>query len=98
MLYLLTVHLQCVQHHQIGTIFSRESKIALVAGDCTGHHTNWSYTTDQRGTQILDSSLEHSFVTLNNGEATRVKLVNGNIQRSSPDITLASSDIAIKFN
>lgn len=79
-------------------IFSLVPKKSLVAGDFNGHHTNWSYKTDQRGIQILDSALEHGFVTLNNGEATRVKLVNGNIQRSSPDITLASSDIAIKFH
>lgn len=79
-------------------IFSLFSKNTVIAGDFNGHHTNWSVKTDIRGTQILDAALENSFVSLNNCEATRVKLVSGNLQETSPDISFTSSDIAIKFD
>lgn len=79
-------------------IFSRFTSKTLIAGDFNGHHTNWSTKSDTRGTQILDSALENDFISLNNGMATRIKLVNGNLQQNSPDISFVSSDIAIKFD
>lgn len=46
----------------------------------------------------MDSSLENSFISLNNCSPTRIKLVNGTLQKTSPDISFATSDIAIKFD
>ncbi|CAK1599200.1 unnamed protein product [Parnassius mnemosyne] len=69
----------------------------MIAGDFNGHHTNWSYKSDQRGIHLFDSSLENGFTSINNGEATRVKLVNNVLRKSSPDITFVSCDIAINF-
>lgn len=69
----------------------------LIGGDFNGHHSNWSYKTDVRGTQIADAALDNDYVPLNDGSVTRIKLVNGYLQKSSPDITFVSSDIACKF-
>ncbi|VVC86926.1 unnamed protein product, partial [Leptidea sinapis] len=38
------------------------------------------------------------FTTLNNGEYTRIRLVNSYLQKSSPDITFVSSNIAVKLD
>lgn len=76
-------------------IFGLLNRRTLIGGDFNGHHTNWSYKNEQRGVQIFDSSLENGFTSLNNGDPTRIKLVNNVLQESSPDITFASSDIAI---
>lgn len=75
-------------------LFSMFSKNTIIAGDFNGHHTCWSDKVDTRGNQLFDSSLENGFVSINNGNPTRVKLVNGSLQQSSPDITFCSSDIA----
>lgn len=72
-------------------------KRSLIAGDFNAHHLNWSYKTETRGIQLSDSALENGFSYLNNGQHTRIKLVRGILQKSSPDITFASSDIAINF-
>ncbi|KAF9422704.1 hypothetical protein HW555_001698 [Spodoptera exigua] len=79
------------------SLFAVASKKTLIAGDFNGHHSNWSCKTDLRGNQLLDSSLEHGFTYLNTGDYTRIKLVSGAVQRSSPDITFTSTDLAIKF-
>lgn len=73
------------------------NKKSIIAGDFNAHHTNWSFKNDSRGIQILDSAIESGFISLNDGSPTRTKLVNGVLQKSSPDITFVSSDIAIKF-
>lgn len=80
-------------------LFSSVDKKALILGDLNAHHTNWSYKTDTRGSQIHDALLESNFVILNDVTSyTRVKLVNNVLQTSSPDITLATHDIAIRLN
>ncbi|XP_013183181.2 probable RNA-directed DNA polymerase from transposon BS [Amyelois transitella] len=71
---------------------------SIVAGDFNAHHTNWSTKIDTRGGQIYDSIIENDYCSLNNGTNTRVKLVNGLVQRSSPDISLISTDIALGFD
>lgn len=71
---------------------------SLIAGDFNGHHSNWSCKSDVRGEQLADSALDNGFIPLNNGAATRIKLVNGNLQQTSPDVTFVSSDIAVKFD
>ena len=80
------------------TIFSLASKKTLIAGDFNGHHCNWSYKSDPRGLQLFEAALEHNFSSLNSGENTRVKLVNGSFQRSSPDVSFLSTDIILNFN
>ncbi|KAF9793574.1 hypothetical protein SFRURICE_007501 [Spodoptera frugiperda] len=46
---------------------------SLIVGDFNGHHSNWSYKTDTRGIQIMDSALENGFIPINDGSATRPK-------------------------
>lgn len=79
-------------------ILALVNRKTLIAGDLNGHHTNWSTKIDTRGGQIFDAMLENNFISLNDGTSTRVKLRNGIVQRSSPDLTLASTDIALKLN
>lgn len=74
-------------------VFSLANRKTLVLGDFNAHHTNWTYRTDNRGYQIFDSILEHSFTSLNNRESTRLRLVNGVLQQSSPDISFVSADL-----
>lgn len=76
-------------------LFSLFDSKTLIAGDFNAHHTNWSCKNDTRGVQILDSSINYSFIPLNDGSATRVKLVGSILQETSPDITFVSSDIFI---
>lgn len=79
-------------------LFSLVGRKALIAGDFNGHHSSWSYKTDSRGEHIFDSALENNFIALNDGKATRVKLVNGILQQTSPDISFVSMDIAVNFD
>ncbi|CAK1553445.1 unnamed protein product [Leptosia nina] len=81
--------------------FFDKENIALadkLKGDLNGHHTNWSTKVDVRGRYIFDSMIDKNFISLNDGSCTRIKLVNGLVQKSSPDVTLISADIALKFN
>lgn len=50
---------------------------------------------DTRGLQLLDYSLEHNYISLNNGEFTILKLVNDHLQESAPYVTFVTSDIAV---
>ncbi|KAG6461494.1 hypothetical protein O3G_MSEX012673 [Manduca sexta] len=79
-------------------LFSISDRKTLVLGDFNGHHSNWSTKTDSRGSLIFDSLIYHNFVTLNDGRPTRVRLVNGVLQQSAPDVTMVSSDISWRFN
>lgn len=69
----------------------------IIGGDFNGHHGNWSTRLDARGGQLSDSSLENGHIYLNDGSPTRIKLVNGLLQKSAPDISFVSSDIAVNF-
>lgn len=79
-------------------LFSLFANKSIIAGDFNAHHTNWSYKTDQRGSQLVDSLVDSNFISLNDGSYTRIKLVNNNIQKTSPDVTFVSSDIAMHFS
>lgn len=79
-------------------LFSKMSKFTIIAGDFNGHHSNWSFKCDSRGKQLYDSSMEHGFVSLNSKVSTRIKLVNGLTQKSSPDVTFVSTDIVLYLN
>lgn len=80
-------------------LFSRMTLRSLILGDFNGHHHSWSNKTDRRGNQIFDSLVDSRFIVLNNNSiATRIKLVNNRLQKSSPDISLVSADIALNFD
>lgn len=79
-------------------LFSKFSCKTIIAGDFNGHHRNWSHKNDTRGIHILDSSLEHGFICMNNGSVTRAEYVHNRMQESSPDVTFMSSDIVIHFS
>lgn len=78
-------------------IFSLVRQKTIIAGDLNAHHSNWSTKTDSRGGQVFDSMVENNYISLNDGTHTRIKLVTGLIQKSSPDLTMLSDDIAFKF-
>lgn len=77
------------------SIFSITSRKTLILGDFNGHHTNWSCKNDQRRLQIFDSVVENNYISVNNGAVTRMKLVNGSFQRSSPDISFVTLDLGL---
>lgn len=79
------------------SLFSIANSKTLILGDYNGHHSSWSTKTDQRGTHIFDSLIDHSFVTLNDGRPTRIKLINGILQKSAPDLSIVSSDLCLMF-
>ncbi|CAH0720376.1 unnamed protein product, partial [Brenthis ino] len=79
------------------SVFSLHNNKTIIAGDFNGHHSNWSYKTDVRGTQLFDTIVDKDYVNLNDGSTTRLKLVNGNVQKSSPDVTFVTNDIALDF-
>lgn len=79
-------------------VFSFKTNKTLILGDFNGHHPSWSCKTDLTGNTIFDSLIENNFVSLNDGRVTRFKYVNGILQESSPDISTASSDIALCFD
>jgi hypothetical protein len=80
------------------SILSICSHKSLILGDFNAHHNSSSCKTDCRGNQINNSLMDSNFVTLNNGNYTWMRLSNSTLQKSSPDISLASSDIAHKFD
>lgn len=79
-------------------VFSLVNSKSVILGDFNAHHSNWSNRMDRRGQQIFDSMLEYDFMYLNNGDPTRVRLVNGFLQQSSPDISFVSTDLATLFS
>ncbi|GBP18007.1 hypothetical protein EVAR_16952_1 [Eumeta japonica] len=89
-----SVRTQASDWDELFTLFSNNT---LICGDFNGHHSNWSSRSDSRGEQLSDSSLENGYILLNDGSDTRVKLVNGVLQKTSPDISFVSTDIAVRF-
>lgn len=79
-------------------IFAKFNNRCIIAGDFNAHHYNWSCKSDTRGTMIFDAALDAGYISLNKvGENTRIKLVNGYLQKTSPDITFVSTDLACKL-
>lgn len=70
----------------------------LLCGDFNGHHPNWSCKNNSRGLQIYEAATDYNYVSLNTGEATRCKMVLDTWQKSSPDVTFVSSDVALRFS
>lgn len=87
-----------VSRSDYDNLFSFFDRNTLIAGDFNGHHAAWSYKTDTRGRLIAEASIDHNFVYLNDGEHTRFAMHNGEAVLSAPDITFASSDIALDFD
>lgn len=88
----------CTTQRMWENLFSILNKKSLILGDFNGHHTNWSTKIDTRGSQIFEALIDHPFTPLNDGRPTRIRLVNGALQQSAPDISLASTDIFLKLN
>lgn len=78
-------------------IFSLFGSKTVLLEDFNGHHSNWSCKTDSRGLQIFDVLVDKNYITLNDGSATWMRMSNGVLQKSSPDISIVSSDIALNF-
>lgn len=72
------------------------NKKTIIAGDFNAHHALWSCKRNERGKLVYDASFEHNYCCLNSGGPTRIQLVDGSLQQSSPDITFVSVDIADK--
>ncbi|XP_075986249.1 uncharacterized protein LOC142983227 [Anticarsia gemmatalis] len=77
-------------------IFSFSHTETMLAGDFNAHHTLWSCKTDGRGEMVYKAMFESDYICLNNGSATRIRMVNGDLQQSSPDVTFVTSEMAIK--
>ena len=70
------------------------NEMSLIVGDINAHHSIWDMNTidDERGEQLTDEIDAADYTILNENEATR-QLTNG--RSTSPDISLASNDIAL---
>lgn len=79
-------------------IFSLANTETLILGDMNAHHCLWSNRSDGRGQLVYRTMFENDFMCLNDGSMTRIKLVNGILQKSAPDITFASVDIAHRLS
>ena len=68
--------------------------MSLIVGDGNAHHCRWDTNTneDERGEQLADEIDTADYIFLGENEATRLP-TNG--RSTSPDICLASNDIAL---
>lgn len=78
-------------------IFSLFHSKCLIIGDMNAHHSLWSYKDDRRGDLIYTAMFENNYICLNDGSSTRVRMANSYLQKSSPDISFATTDIADQF-
>ena len=71
------------------------NKMSLIVGNINTHHSRWDTNTneDERGEQLADKIDAADYTILNENEATRLP-TNG--PSASPDISLASYDIALQ--
>ena len=69
-------------------------EMSLIVGDINAHHSRWDTNTneDERCEQLADEIDAADYTILNENEATRLP-TNG--RSTSPDISLASNDIAL---
>ena len=70
------------------------NEMSLIVGDINAHHFRWDTNTneDERGEQLADEVVAADYTILNENEATRLP-TNG--RSTSPDISLATNDIAL---
>lgn len=83
-------------HSDWDRVLSISTRKSLILGDMNSHHINWSHKTDNIGKQVFDSLVDYNLVTLNDGSPTLVKLINGHLHQSAPDLSITSPDIALK--
>ena len=69
------------------------NEMSLIVGDINAHHSRWDTNTneDERGEQLADEIDAAGYTILRENEATRLP-TNG--RSTSPDVSLASNDIA----
>jgi hypothetical protein len=79
------------------SIYSEFTKKSLILGDFNGHHVSWSNKTDSRGNQLFDSTLDNYCISFNDGRCTRINLVDGIAQQTSPDVSFCTTDISINM-
>ena len=72
-------------------------EISLIVGDINAHHSRWDTNTneDERGEQQADKIDATDYTIPDENEATRLP-TNG--RSTSPDISLASNDIALQLD
>ena len=70
------------------------NEMSLIVGDINAHHSRWDTNTneDERGEQLADEIDAADYTILNENEVTRLP-TNG--RSTSPDISLASNDVAL---
>ena len=68
--------------------------MSLIVGDINAHHSRWDTNTneDERGEQLADEIDAADYTILNENESTWLPT---NSRSTSPDISLASNDIAL---
>ncbi|KAG7300559.1 hypothetical protein JYU34_014851 [Plutella xylostella] len=79
-------------------IFSSFNHKTLIVGDFNGQHSSWAAKTDSRGSQLYDAMLDNNYISLNDGSPTRLKMVSGHLQKSSPDISFITTETSWKFH
>ena len=81
------------QNASIAHLLSNK-KMSLTVGDTNARHSRWDTNTneDKRGEQLADEIDAADYIILNKNEATRLPT---NVRSTSPDIRLASNDIAL---
>ena len=68
--------------------------MSLIVGDANAHHSRWDADTDEdeRVVQLADKIVKADYTILSEKEATRLSTFG---RSTSPDISLASNDIAL---
>ena len=88
-------HSSCSAGHNVSIAhLLSNNEMSLIVGDINAHHSRWDTNTneDERGEQLADEINAADYTILNENEATR-QPTNG--RSTSPDISLASNDIAL---
>ena len=86
-------HSSCSAGHNASIAHLSKNEMSLIVGDINAHHSRWDTNTneDERGEQLADK-IDAGYTILNENETTRLP-TNG--RSTSPDISLASNDIAL---
>ena len=93
--YYLLPRSSCSAGHNASTTHLLcNSEMSLIVGDINAHHTRLDTNTneDEKGEQLADKIDAADYTILNENEATRLP-TNG--RSTSPDISLASNEIAL---
>ncbi|XP_024085076.1 uncharacterized protein LOC112127847, partial [Cimex lectularius] len=76
--------------------FKAIAKPCIIGGDFNAHHlalgSEWTH---KKGADLIEALEKHDLIFLNDGSPTKVKLPN-HVRHSAVDVTLVSSDLALK--